>query len=187
MESAFAWIGQIFSALLQLFPRIRIIRATHGGIKWVRGKHVYPLGPGLHVWWPLTTDIEVIVTARQTLAIPDQVMVTKDGRRVAVKTLVVYRISDIVRAIGRVNWDVDTTINDLAQSAVARVISTHTHDQILSGIQDDTLTEALTQETRHELRQFGVYITRCKLVDFAECKVFKIITTQADRQGLPTH
>ena len=34
----------------------------------------------------------MIVTARQTLAIPDQVMVTKDGKKVVAKTLVVYKI-----------------------------------------------------------------------------------------------
>ena len=47
----------------------------------------------------------MIVTARQTLAIPDQVMVTKDGKKVVVKTLVVYKIPDPVRAIGKLNWD----------------------------------------------------------------------------------
>jgi hypothetical protein len=45
---------------------ILIIRATHGGVKWVRGKRIKALGPGLHIWWPLTTEVEVIVTARQT-------------------------------------------------------------------------------------------------------------------------
>ena len=153
----------------------------------MRGKHIKALGPGLHFWWPLTTEVEVVVTARQTLAIPDQVMATKDGKKVVVKTLVVYRIPDVVRAIGKLNWDVDTTINDLTQSAVARVIATHTHDEIMAGIRDESLTRTLTKETRRELRQFGVHVTRCKLVDFADCKVFKLLTSQADRAGLATH
>ena len=53
-------------------------------------------------------------------------MATKDGKKVVVKTLVAYKIPDPVRAIGKLNWDVDTTINDLTQSAVVRVIATHT-------------------------------------------------------------
>jgi len=187
MDSAFAWLNQLFQAFYQLFPRILIVRATHGGVKWVRGKHVKLLAPGLHVYWPLVTDVEVVVTARQTLAIPDQVMATKDGKKVVVKTLVVYKIPDPVRAIGRVNWDCDTTINDLTQSAVIRVIATHTYEEIMTGIRDESLTKTLTQETRRELRQFGVYINRCKVVDFADCKVYKLLTTQADRQGLSTH
>ena len=113
----------------------------------------------------------MLVTARQTLAIPDQVMTTKDGKKVSIKTLVVYRIPDVVKAIGKVNWDVDTTINDLTQSAVIRVIANHTYDELLHGIADETLTRTLTNEVRKELRQFGVHINRCKLVDFADCNL----------------
>jgi len=186
MDGAFSWLSQLIETFYKFIPHILIIRATHGGVKWVRGKHVKALGPGLHIWWPLTTEVEVVVTARQTLAIPDQVMATKDGKKVVVKTLVVYRIPDVVRAIGKLNWDVDTTINDLTQSAVARVIATHTYDEIMQGLRDESLIQTLTKETRCELRQFGVHITRCKLVDFAECKVFKLMTSQADQRGVVT-
>ncbi len=90
MESAFAWLSQLIETLYKFVPHILIIRATHGGVKWVRGKRIRLLSPGLHFYWPLTTEVEVVVTARQTLAIPDQVMATKDGKKVVVKTLVVY-------------------------------------------------------------------------------------------------
>jgi regulator of protease activity HflC (stomatin/prohibitin superfamily) len=187
MESAFAWLNQLIEAFYKLFPRVLIIRATHGGVKWVRGNKIKLLPPGWHLYWPLTTEVELVVTARQTLAIPDQVMATKDGKTVVVKTLVVYRIPDPLKAIGKVNWDVDTTINDMTQAAVAKVIATHVYDEVMAGIRDETLTKTLTREVRRELRQFGVHITRCKLVDFAVCKVYKLLTTQADRQGLSTH
>jgi regulator of protease activity HflC (stomatin/prohibitin superfamily) len=112
---------------------------------------------------------------------------TKDVKKVAVKILVVYKISDVVRAIGKVNWDVDTTINDMTQAAVVRVVATHTYDEIMHGIADESLTRTLTKEVRKELRQFGVHVTRCKLMDFADCKVFKLLTSQADRQGMAAH
>lgn len=153
-------------------------------MKWVRGKYIKALPPGLHFYWPLTTEVEVLVTARQTLAIPDQVLATKDGKKVVVKTLVVYKIRDIVHAIGRVNWDVDVTINDLTQAAVVRVVATHTYDEVMQGIADDTLTLTLTKAVRKELRQFGVHVVRSKLVDFAECKVLKLMTSQADKAGM---
>ncbi len=140
MEGAFAWLNQLIETFYRFIPRILIVRATHGGVKWIRGKKIKPLGPGLHLYWPITTDVEVIVVARQTLAIPDQVLTTRDGRKVVVKTLVVYKIRDVVQAVGKVNWDVDTTINDLAQSAVVRVIATHTYDEIMAGIADGSIT-----------------------------------------------
>jgi len=187
VESAFAWLNQLIEAVLQLFPRIKVVRATHGGVKWVRGHKVKAIGPGLHIYWPLTTDMEVIVTARQTLAIPDQVLTTQDGTKVVVKALVVYKIPDVVRAIGRVNWDVDTTVNDLTQAAVVRVVATHTFKEIMAGVADELLTRTLTREVRKELRQFGVYVSNCRLVDFADCRVYKLMTTQSDRQGMSTH
>jgi hypothetical protein len=42
-------------------------RRPNRGVKWVRGKHIKPLDPGWHIYWPLFTEVEVIVTARQTL------------------------------------------------------------------------------------------------------------------------
>jgi len=187
MEGAFAWLSQLIETFYKFVPHILIVRATHGGVKWVRGKNIKPLDPGLHFYWPLTTEVEVIVTARQTLAIPDQVLTTKDGRKVVVKTLVVYKIRDVVHAIGKLNWDVDVTINDMTQAAVAHVVATHTHDEVMQGIADETLTTTLTRAVRKELRQFGVHVTRCKLVDFAESRVLKLMMNQGDKAGMATH
>ena len=184
MESAFSWLSQLIETFYRFFPHIVIIRATHAGVKWVRGKHIKALQPGLHFYWPLTTEIEVLVTARQTLAIPDQVLTTKDGKKVTVKTLVVYKIRDIIQAIGKVNWDVDSTVNDLTQSAVVRVVATHTLDEILKGTADESIVNTMTKEVRKELRQYGVHIVRAKLVDFAETKVFKLLTTQPSHAAL---
>ncbi len=184
MESAFAWLNQLIEAVFRFCPRIVIVRATHAGVKWVHGWKVKAMPPGLHWYWPLTTEVEVLVTARQTLSLPDQVLTTKDGRKVTIKTLVVYRVRDIVQAIGRVNWDCDSTINDLTQSAVVRVIATHAYDEIMKGIANDTLTTTLTHAVRKELRQFGVHVVRSKLVDFAETKVLKLMMSQADRAGM---
>lgn len=176
MEAAFAWLGQIFEAILMFIPRILIVRATHCGVKWRNGSNVRSMMPGLHVYWPLVTDIEVIVTARQTLAPPKQILTTKDNKRVVVGIVVVYKIRDVVQAIGKINWDVDTTINDITQAAVVSVIAKHEFHELLRMVAEDTLNDQLTAATRKELRQFGVFVSRCKLIDFSDCRVFKLVT-----------
>lgn len=175
METAFAWLGQIFEALLSFVPRILIVRATHGGVKWRHGCKVIPMSAGLHVYWPLVTEIEIIVTARQTLALPKQVLITKDRKKVVIGTVVVYKIRDVVQAIGKTNWDVDTTINDITQAAVVSVIACHTLQELLDMVAGDALNDALSEATRRELRQFGVFVSRCKLTDFADCRVYKLV------------
>ena len=175
METAFAWLGQIFEAILMFVPRVLIIRATHGGVKWRHGSCVKPMMPGLHVFWPLVTEIEIIVTARQTLAPPKQTLTTRDNKKVVIGIVVVYKIRDVVQAIGRANWDVDTTINDITQAAVVSVIAGHTLHDLLDMVAGDKLNDRLTKATRRELRQFGVFVSRCKLTDFSDCRVFKLV------------
>ena len=184
MNEAFSWLSQLIETFYRFFPHIVIIRATHSGVKWIRGSKIKAMPPGLHWYWPLTTELEVLVTARQTLAIPDQILTTKDGKKVTVKTLVVYKIRDIIQAIGKTNWDVDSTVNDLTQSAVVRVVATHTLAEILQGMTDETIINTMTKEVRKELRQYGVFIVRAKLVNFAEAKVFKLLTSQAEHHAM---
>jgi regulator of protease activity HflC (stomatin/prohibitin superfamily) len=128
----------------------------------------------------------VIVTARQTQSITDQYMVTKDRVVVGYDTLVVYRIPDVVKAIGRINWDVDTTVCDITQAAVATVIATRTYDEMMQGMADGTLRAAFTRRARKELRQFGVYVSQCKLANLAPCRVYRFLTSGPSSQGLPT-
>jgi hypothetical protein len=60
---------------------ILVIWATHGGVKWGREKHIKAVGPGWHLDWPLTTEVEVVVTARQTPAFPIRSWQRRTGRR----------------------------------------------------------------------------------------------------------
>ncbi len=46
------------------------------------------------------------------------------------------------------------------------------------------MTTTLTKAVRKELRQFGVHVVRSKLADFAECRVFKLMTFQVDKAGM---
>lgn len=180
MESALGWLGQIFDALLKVFPRIIIVRATHGGIKWRWGKKAIALNPGLHIYWPLTSEIEILPTARQTANIPTQILTTKDNKKTVVGIVMVYRINDVVLAFGKVNWDVDSTVNDIAQAAVVSVIAGHTFDELLKRIGEDTMNELLTETTKKELSKFGVAVQQCKLTDFSDCRVLKIMLDSAN-------
>ena len=164
MESAFSWLGKLMETLHKLIPHILIIPSTHSGVKWVRGGNIRLLAPGLHFYWPLTIAVEVIVTARQTLAIPDQVMATNDGKKLVVKTLVVYRIPDPVRAIGKLNWDVDTTIHDAigrgSRDCHAQLRRDHGRDQGRIAHEDpdqgDPPRVAAVRRPRHPLQAGGL-------------------------------
>lgn len=177
MGSAFAWLGQIFDAMLQFFPRRVIVRATHGGVKWTWRGGVKELKPGVRFYWPLLSDIELIVTARQTVNTRTQALVTKDGKQVAVGGVVVYSIGDVVQSIGKLNFDPIDTVGDISQAAIVKVITSLLYEEIVSGI-STTVEEALTHSCRKSLRQYGVYVHRAAITDFAPSRTFNLLGVQ---------
>ncbi len=170
----FSWLSDIFNAILKFIPRPIIVRATHGGVKWRFGKWVKEMKPGWHWIWPLTTDYEIIVTARQTNHQPGQALSTRDKKQVVVSVLVVFSVKDVVRAIGEQNWDVGTTVNDITQAATVEVVTRWNLDDLLGKV-SGKVKEELTEEVRKQLRQFGVYVHKVCLTELSPCRVFKLV------------
>jgi regulator of protease activity HflC (stomatin/prohibitin superfamily) len=174
MESAFAWLGQIFDAILQFFPRRVIVRATHAGVKWRWRGEPIELKPGVRWYWPLLSEVELHVVARQTVNTRTQALVTKDNRQVVVGGVVIYSINDIVQAIGKLNWMPDDTVRDIAQAAIVKEVVALNYDEMLDGIADKVETD-LTARCRKMLRQYGIYVHRAALTDFSPCKTFNLL------------
>jgi regulator of protease activity HflC (stomatin/prohibitin superfamily) len=166
MDAAFAWLSQIVEAMLQLVPRRVIIRATERGVKWSLWREPKEMRPGIRIYWPLITDIEVTVVARQTINLPTQSLMTKDGKTVVAGGVVIYKISDIVKAIGSLNWSPEDTAGDITQAAIVEVVAKWNCDALLANI-SGKVEEQLTNTCRKQLRQFGVYVNRAALVDFS--------------------
>ena len=177
---ALAFLGELFRGLLSIFPRVIIVRATHAGVKWKRGGKVVALDPGWYVYWPLVTEYEQVPVGRQSHTPPKQTLTTSDRASVTVGVVVVYRINDIVQAIGKVNWDVDATVNDVTQAAVVSVIASRTCEEIMRLIQAGGLNDQLEVAAERELSQFGVLVHQCKLTDFALCDVNKMVVDLPD-------
>jgi len=173
MDGALGWISEIIHWFGRFIPRLVIVRATHAGVRFRRGRDAYPVPPGLHIYWPLCTEMEVIPVARQTHNLPSQALLTRDGKRVVAGGVVVYRITDIVAAISR-NWDVSDTLNDISMLAITEVVTTHDLAHLLEHLTDD-VQQKLTHVTRKRLRQYGVQVYRAFLTDFSECLIIRNI------------
>jgi len=173
MDSAFAWLGDIIQWFGRWIPHLAIIRSTHAGVKFRHGKKAVAMPPGLCFYWPLVTEIEIMPVARCTHNLPTQALMTKDGRKVVVSGVVVYKIKDIVAALAR-NWDVNDTINDITMCAITDVITKHDFKDIMEHITSE-IQMKLTKETRHKLRAYGVQVFRTALTDFSTALVIKNI------------
>lgn len=174
-----SWLATFFEKLFIWMPRIEILRATHGGVKWRAspfrpGLEIIELKPGLHFYWPLTTDFSYIVTARRTVDVPPMSILTQDGQSMLVSAAVVFRINSVVAALGERNWDVDLTLVDVTQSVIFRLIRQHTVESLLAESPDDLIDE-LTAQTKREINKFGVLVERVLLKDFDRSRTYRMV------------
>lgn len=171
METAFAWLSNLIDSIAALIPRLKIIRSTHGGVKFKNGKKPIEIRPGLIFYWPLTTEIEIIPTARQTNNLPSQCLLTKDGKTVVVGGVVIYSINDVVAGVSR-NWSLDQTINDIAMISITKVITEHTLEYLQNNL-TNSIAKSLTKEARARLKSYGVRVHKVALTDFSRCLVIR--------------
>jgi len=182
MEGALAWISEIFQWIGQFIPRWEIVPTTHGAVKFVWGKKVIPLGPGWHVFWPLSTKFESYPTVRQTTNLRAQTLVTKDNKTIIASGLVVYRIYDIEAILAR-TYEPDETIEEIALGAINHVISGKTWDALKEEHADGRLDKEMRKRVRALLRTYGVHVLKASLTDLAPCKVLKLVTDSPLKAG----
>ena len=192
MESAFGWLGEIFSTLLNFIPQIIIVRATHAGVKFKAGRTVKVLNPdngifmpywallfgwipylwfrrtGVHFYWPVVTECEVVPVKRQTTKLVQQYLCTADEKTLGVGGILVFEVSDIEKLLTEC-YDYEETIRDLALTSIKSVITSHRLDTLLQ--QSEEVDKELTKTLRSELRPFGVKTIKATLSDLIPCKM----------------
>lgn len=171
MEAAFGWIGEFIAWLVNWLPHLGICRKTHGGVKFVWGKTIKEIKPGLYVWWPPTTEIEVVPVARQTLTWEAQRLTTKDDHVITIKVVVVFTLEDVKKALVD-TADYDDTAEDIAGEAIADIVSENTYDDLRKN--QRAIENDMARKTRTTLKTYGLYVERCRIVDFAKTRMISI-------------
>lgn len=167
MDQALGWLGDLVRWVANLFPRIAHVKATHRAVKFVRAE-AREIGAGLHVWWPITTEIEVSPVVRQVLGLNQQVLETKDGQTVIADGVLVYTVVDLFKFLVE-NFNADDNVRELAETALREAILSLTFEEINSG--RVKLDRRLTQRASEALESFGVGVESLKLQSFAKGNV----------------
>jgi regulator of protease activity HflC (stomatin/prohibitin superfamily) len=115
VDAALGWIGELARWLSAWVPRLVHVLAYQRAIKFVRD-HTEEIGPGLHLYWPITTQVEAKAVCRQVLNLASQTLVTKDGKTVAASGVVVYEITDLHRFLVE-NFDAEQSLGDSPRCA----------------------------------------------------------------------
>lgn len=163
------WLQTIIDSFLQWFPRFEIVRSTHQGVAYVRGRPYVVKGPQMYFWWPIVTELQLYPIKRQSLNPDPQPLTTSDGRTVTASLMVIYEITDILKALTK-QWDLEETVSDKALLATARYVTNHTFEEIRI---DDG--EELETEIKASLRDWGIRVLEAGLVGYAEGRVIFIL------------
>lgn len=171
MEAAFGWIGDVLRWMVCFLPHLGLCRATHGGVKFVRGWKVKKISPGLFWYWPAVTEVELIPVCRHPVDLPAQTFTTSDGHTVLISVTLVIEISDTIRALGK-TWDIDDMIMDVGAAAATECIPSMRWDAVRKGFKNG-LFDKLAKAARNLLRPYGVRVIKARITDCSEATVIR--------------
>jgi regulator of protease activity HflC (stomatin/prohibitin superfamily) len=182
MSEAFAWLGQIIEWFGKFVPRLVIINATLGGVKFIRGAKIRALGPGLHVYWPLITELHTYPTVRQADDLRSQTIVTSDGKTIVAGGMIVYEVRDIEKLLAN-TFHPESTIHDITLTAIHDVLARLTWPEIQEAQRSKDLDRKLRHAARKVLDAYGVKVLKAMLTDLAPCRVIKLIQSTSHDEG----
>jgi hypothetical protein len=176
--------------IVWLTPKVfgmRVVRRTHGGVKfttkvlfheifnykkWSLSAPYIPheqatvitIHSGICIYCKFFTDIEIYPTARQTTSLQYQALMTKNGRTIAVSTIIAYEVVDLLKAFGE-TWDIEDIIKDISLAKVRLLLTSMTFEDISK--EQISLDEKLSLAIRLELENYGINVIKAYFTDLA--------------------
>lgn len=166
------WLNDIAEFIGSLIPEWDLLEPTDGGVKFKPGKKVELLVPGEIYWfWPAVTTVTTMPVKRQTLSF-NQRLTTKDDCTISINTVVVYDVSDVVKALVDTH-DFEDTIEEVAQKLTIQPIMSRKFEEIRHDMaESNEMRNELTRTARSLLREYGVNVLDAYVSDFTETRVF---------------
>jgi regulator of protease activity HflC (stomatin/prohibitin superfamily) len=179
------FVGEFFRWVSKFFPRLRICEVTHGGVKFRRGKSIQEIKPGLFVYWPLVTKIQLIPVKHHSIDLPSQSLTTRarqpipgkeddEGEQaccVGVSTVLAVTIPDVVKALTETH-DIDGLITEVGGAATVKAITTRSFNECLEQLTKEVERD-ITNDARKLLGRYGVKVEKAYTTDFSMSKTFR--------------
>jgi len=171
MDAALGWIGDLVRWLTSWLPHLVLVRRTERGVKFIRAK-TKEIGPGLHFFWPITTEVEVRPVVRQVMGLGTQTLTTDDGQAVIADGLLVFSIADLHTYLVE-NWEAEDSLGEVGQAGIRKAVVGIAFADIQRGMAD--VDNKLTREAQKLLARFGVEVELMRLTSFARAHVLNLV------------
>src|ERR1022692_4137695 len=121
----------VLLVLLGLAMALKIVKQYERGVQFRLGRVQGPRAPGLRLIIPFADVLRRVSLRIVTMPIQSQGIITRDNVSVDVSAVAYYRVTDAVKSVVAIE-DVNSAIDQIAQTTLRKVVGQHTLDQALS-------------------------------------------------------
>src|ERR1700687_4347010 len=121
----------VIVALIGLSLSVRIVTQYQRGVLFRLGKVVGVKEPGLALIIPVIDRLVKVSLRIVTMPIQSQGIITRDNVSVDISAVAYFRVVDAVKSVIAIE-NVNTAINQIAQTTLRKVVGQHTLDEALS-------------------------------------------------------
>jgi hypothetical protein len=164
-------VGDIFYHISQFFQSFKFwvtISPWEQALRVRLGKNVVLLGPGIHLFFPVT-DVLYRQSVRMRICILNrQTLTSRDGKTIVLAGSLGYCLKDINK-LYRTLHHADDTLASMARVAIAEYVATNafaacTPQQIVDHINKTV-----------DLAQYGLGNVSVYITEFSSCRTFRLI------------
>lgn len=141
---------------------VAVVRQYERGVVFRLGKVRNVREPGMRFMIPLVDRMRKVSLRTVTMPIQSQQIITKDNVSIGVAAVAYYRRVDPVKSIVEIE-DVESAINQIAQTTVRNVVGRSSLDQVLS--ETETLNQAIQTILDGTTERWGVLVQLVELKD----------------------
>jgi len=141
---------------------VAIVRQYERGVVFRVGKIRNVRNPGIRFMIPLVDQMRKVSLRTVTMPIQSQQIITKDNVSIGVAAVAYYRRVDPVKSIVEIE-NVESAINQIAQTTVRNIVGRSSLDQVLSDT--ETLNQAIKDILDVTTTRWGVLVEMVELKD----------------------
>ena len=154
----------IVSAVVLLYftLALKVVQQYERGVLFRLGRVIGVREPGLRIIIPIIDRLPRVSLRIVTMPIQSQGIITHDNVSVDISAVAYFRVVDAVKSIVAIE-NVNTAINQIAQTTLRKVVGQHTLDEILA--ETDRINIDIRQILDVTTLEWGVEVTLVELKD----------------------
>ena len=152
----------VILALVTLALAVRIVKQYERGVLFRLGRVIGAREPGLRLLIPIVDQLHRVSLRIVTMPIQSQGIITRDNVSVDVSAVAYFRVVDATKSVVAIE-NVQTAINQIAQTTLRKVVGQHTLDETLS--ETDRINIDIREILDVTTSEWGVQVTLVELKD----------------------